>query len=106
MASPPSASIASAPPAAAAAPCLVCSRPLEREEENLGARPAAVWSLRCTYAAPRSRHTCGAKLCDRERVYHADCLSEIYEKLGPRGSGAAKNRALAFSIKQLHISGA
>ena len=63
---------------------------------------------RCAALTPRRAVaiTCGAKLCDRERVYHADCLSEIYEKLGPRGSGAAKNRALAFSIKQLHISGA
>ena len=50
--------------------------------------------------------TCGAKQCDVEAIYHADCLTSIYEKLGPKSSGAAKNRALAHSIENLRFSGA
>ena len=50
--------------------------------------------------------TCGAKQCDMEANYHADCLTAIYEKLGPKSSGAAKNRALAHSIENLRFSGA
>lgn len=50
--------------------------------------------------------TCGAKGCDVDRQYHADCITTIYEKLGPKGSGSAKNRAMSLSIKNLQLSGA
>ena len=44
--------------------------------------------------------------CDKDRTYHADCLYALYEKLGPKGSGAKVNQAVTHALDNMRFSGA